>query len=326
MATEMTQYRGTSAEWTAANPILGEGEMGYAIDTKILKIGDGVSAWSFLPVQPYIPSGVLTQAGELLTASGPLTAAAVAPGSHGNGDRLTVQADGTLAWAIPTPITSLELIGHAASTYATISEEASADALLESTAHAASTYITVATAVNQHATYDTLDHMAATYVAKAYATANYEPKWTYKVKAGNTTRISTTTLAADPDLVFPVVAGGVYVFTMGLFLDDISTTADYQFGVTPGLASAWHAGLHGAPTSAATTDSTINHRMMGSGANELSSVNVAGLGAFFYVSMKGHCAITTSGNFGLTWAQFTSQPSPGTILYKGSFLRALRIS
>lgn len=38
--------RGTAAQWTSANPILAEGEMGVELDTKFYKIGDGVTAWN----------------------------------------------------------------------------------------------------------------------------------------------------------------------------------------------------------------------------------------------------------------------------------------
>lgn len=41
--------RGSSAEWSAANPVLALGEPGYAYDTGVLKIGDGGTAWSSLP-------------------------------------------------------------------------------------------------------------------------------------------------------------------------------------------------------------------------------------------------------------------------------------
>lgn len=41
--------RGSAAEWTAANPILLAGEVGYERDTAALKIGDGVTRWSSLP-------------------------------------------------------------------------------------------------------------------------------------------------------------------------------------------------------------------------------------------------------------------------------------
>jgi hypothetical protein len=41
--------RGTAAAWTAANPVLADGEPGYATDTQILKIGDGLTHWEDLP-------------------------------------------------------------------------------------------------------------------------------------------------------------------------------------------------------------------------------------------------------------------------------------
>ena len=49
MATRMQQRRGTAAQWTAANPVLAAGEIGFETDTNQFKIGDGSSAWSTLP-------------------------------------------------------------------------------------------------------------------------------------------------------------------------------------------------------------------------------------------------------------------------------------
>jgi hypothetical protein len=40
--------RGTASQWTAANPILGQGEPGYETDTGLLKIGDGLTSWNSL--------------------------------------------------------------------------------------------------------------------------------------------------------------------------------------------------------------------------------------------------------------------------------------
>ncbi len=40
--------RGSSAQWSAANPILADGEIGYDSTTKQMKIGDGVTAWNAL--------------------------------------------------------------------------------------------------------------------------------------------------------------------------------------------------------------------------------------------------------------------------------------
>ena len=48
MATRMQQRRGTAAQWTAANPILAAGEIGFETDTNKFKMGNGSSAWGSL--------------------------------------------------------------------------------------------------------------------------------------------------------------------------------------------------------------------------------------------------------------------------------------
>ncbi len=50
MATRMQQRRGTAAQWTAADPILAAGEIGFVTDTGQFKIGDGVNNWSSLGI------------------------------------------------------------------------------------------------------------------------------------------------------------------------------------------------------------------------------------------------------------------------------------
>lgn len=40
--------RGTSARWQEINPVLQQGEPGFEIDTGLLKIGDGLTAWADL--------------------------------------------------------------------------------------------------------------------------------------------------------------------------------------------------------------------------------------------------------------------------------------
>lgn len=49
MTTRIQLRRGTSAQWSAANPILAAGEPGYDTTTGDLKVGDGVKTWSALP-------------------------------------------------------------------------------------------------------------------------------------------------------------------------------------------------------------------------------------------------------------------------------------
>ena len=48
MATRMQQRRGTAAQWTAANPVLAAGEIGFETDTSKFKVGNGSSTWGNL--------------------------------------------------------------------------------------------------------------------------------------------------------------------------------------------------------------------------------------------------------------------------------------
>ena len=56
MASRIQIRRDTDANWTASNPILAQGEIGYDIDSlgtnnSLYKIGDGISDWNTLPYQ-----------------------------------------------------------------------------------------------------------------------------------------------------------------------------------------------------------------------------------------------------------------------------------
>ena len=42
--------RGTTTQWTNANPVLAVGELGVDLTLNIFKIGDGITHWSGLPV------------------------------------------------------------------------------------------------------------------------------------------------------------------------------------------------------------------------------------------------------------------------------------
>jgi hypothetical protein len=53
---DIIQLRGgTAAAWTAANPVLAEKEMGVETDTRLMKLGDGITAWNDLP---YLATGI----------------------------------------------------------------------------------------------------------------------------------------------------------------------------------------------------------------------------------------------------------------------------
>jgi len=75
MATRMQQRRGTAADWAAQNPILADGELGFEIDTKVIKMGDGATRWNDLTM-PYLTAG-----GGVMT--GPLSLVAPTQNAHG---------------------------------------------------------------------------------------------------------------------------------------------------------------------------------------------------------------------------------------------------
>ena len=53
--------RGLAALWAEKNPILAEGEPGWAMDTEVLKIGDGIRTWNDLEALSGVdPSAIQT--------------------------------------------------------------------------------------------------------------------------------------------------------------------------------------------------------------------------------------------------------------------------
>lgn len=63
MAVRMLQRRGTAAQWSAKNPVLGDGEMGIATDVGIIKIGDGENPWEDLDIVYEATPSVISVAG-----------------------------------------------------------------------------------------------------------------------------------------------------------------------------------------------------------------------------------------------------------------------
>lgn len=60
MAATIKLKRGTSAQWTALNPILAEGEIGLDLDLDKFKIGDGATAWNSLAFATNTPAEIAT--------------------------------------------------------------------------------------------------------------------------------------------------------------------------------------------------------------------------------------------------------------------------
>jgi microcystin-dependent protein len=72
--------RGTAAEWAAVNPVLSPAEPGFETDTKVLRIGDGVTAFTslkrFASIEDIDTSVLLTKTGNLAGMSDVATARA----------------------------------------------------------------------------------------------------------------------------------------------------------------------------------------------------------------------------------------------------------
>lgn len=66
MSLKIQLRRGSSYQWSTANPILSEGEMGFETDTNKIKIGDGVKRWVQLSYFAGSGSGLAINAGTAL--------------------------------------------------------------------------------------------------------------------------------------------------------------------------------------------------------------------------------------------------------------------
>lgn len=84
--------RGTASAWTTSNPTLLAGELGWESDTRLLKIGDGSTAWAALPYSlVYQPGGT-----DVAMADGGTGASLTDPGA----DRIVFWDDsaGVMTW------------------------------------------------------------------------------------------------------------------------------------------------------------------------------------------------------------------------------------
>jgi hypothetical protein len=88
--------RGTAAEWTAANPVLADGEPGVERDTGKVKFGDGVAAWADRPYTAGSSGGGGSVALPIVTSI--LTPAGVASGGISAG---MVDVPGPLSLVVP---------------------------------------------------------------------------------------------------------------------------------------------------------------------------------------------------------------------------------
>jgi hypothetical protein len=56
MSVQIQIRRGNAIDWTNANPILAQGEIGFELDTNKIKIGNGSTAWNSLNYSGLVPA------------------------------------------------------------------------------------------------------------------------------------------------------------------------------------------------------------------------------------------------------------------------------
>jgi len=98
MADMIQIRRDTASNWTSANPILAQGEMGAETDTSKIKIGDGTTAWASL--------GYLIDAGDYLSATSTNTLT----------NKTIAYADNTLTGVVPTSAIGVSVQAYDADT------------------------------------------------------------------------------------------------------------------------------------------------------------------------------------------------------------------
>lgn len=106
MALPVQFRRGTATEWTTANPILAQGEMGLETNTGSFKLGNGVDTWTALPYTsgPPGPTGPTGATG----ATGPtntLTIGTVTGGATASATITGTAPNQTLGLVLPTGAT-----------------------------------------------------------------------------------------------------------------------------------------------------------------------------------------------------------------------------
>ena len=104
--------RGTSAQWSSANPVLGSGELGVDTTLKILKLGDGAAAWASLSTYGVVgpttatdnaiarfdltTGKIIQNSSATISDAGLLTAAALTATGAINGATLALSGDATV--------------------------------------------------------------------------------------------------------------------------------------------------------------------------------------------------------------------------------------
>jgi hypothetical protein len=346
MGTQMQQRRGTAAQWAAANPVLADGELGFEEDTKIFKIGDGVTAWNSL-MTPFIRSSLFDTAGDLLVGSADDTPAKLARG--GTGTVLTVQADGTLAWASARVAKSGDTMTGPLVAPFVQAKDASADdnTILAPTSveigsqreAAGVSFIDLHTTVGSdydtriNATGGVLDVLNAGGLKengqRVYSPNNPSPTTPIFVyKTAPTIKNNTAAWADDPHLHFPVLANSIYELEAVLFImGEQATDIAIRFNGPAGSSFSW---------TGAGPDTTLTSILGNSDGRWVARVNSGPLGTGVSYGTPGSgielgvvikCLVgigSTAGSVAIQWTQNTAGVSDTTV-DAFSYMKAIKV-
>lgn len=162
----------------------------------------------------------------------------------------------------------------------------------------------------------TLDPVAGQVVTAAYLRAwmaNWAP--IAAIKLSNTSRASTTTLTADPELQVALLANTTYMWETHLEYD--AGAGLIAFGVDVPAGGASTVGTGGLDTTVTASTSGIV-RLAGGGAG----IGAAGAGVAVVARFSGRIVTTSAGTADIRWAQVNSNAT-ASILHAGSWFRCI---
>lgn len=143
------------------------------------------------------------------------------------------------------------------------------------------------------------------------------------MKELQTGRNSTTTCTDDPDLILPYISGKKYIFKTMLYLNSLSTAADFKVQVKTNATSYVIGRAIGPTTGSTSSPWTINATGF---STTLGSPVPMSFGAYSatpdtpVVDIEGSFIATTSSNLSIQWAQNTSDANHTYVLDR-SWLR-----
>lgn len=144
----------------------------------------------------------------------------------------------------------------------------------------------------------------------------------FAIKSTTTSRASTTTLSADPDLVVSLPAAGTWMYELWLnYTGGTLGSSDLKVRMNYSGTSTFDVfGVHGINTTSTSQFTAAGGTAAGGGL----AVGTSG-GNFFTVIIGGSLVATTTGDLSLQWAQNTSSAT-STNVRQGSQMRVWQIS